>query len=295
MDELEGKVAVITGGAGGIGRGMATVFAKAGMKLVLADVEAQALAETEQAFRADGVDVLGVKTDVSCRESVFALAEAAYERFGRVHILCNNAGVGGATGGGPGIWNQPPESWNWMMGVNFMGVVHGLQAFVPRMLAHGETGHIVNTSSVLGVWGGGGGIYGVSKHAVTALTEGLFCDLAGQNAAIGASVLLPALTATRINTAARNNPDTLKAIEPRVREFLEEMETRYMRDGMDPVEVGRIVLAAIREGRFYIFTHPGSEQYVESRMRAIVDGADPDAGPVRGSGRRASAPKKDAE
>lgn len=284
MENFRGKVAVVTGAASGIGHGMATVFANEGMKLVLADIERETLDQVSRSFEDHGIEVLAVKTDVSDRDSVLALADAARKRFGKVHVLCNNAGVGGATGGGPGIWNAPPESWGWMMGVNFMGVVHGLQAFVPGMLEHGEEGHIVNTSSVLGVWGGGGSIYSISKHAVTILTEGLFHDLRAREAKIGVSVLLPALTATRINTAARNRPAELKPRDQdfglKVQKFLEDMEARYMRDGMDPRRVGETVLEAIRDARFYVFTHPGTEQYIEKRMRAMIDGLNPDPGPT---------------
>lgn len=284
VEEFEGKVAVVTGSASGIGLGIATVFARAGMKVVLADVEETALLATEQEFLKAGHDVLAVVTDVAYRESVLALADAARTRYGPVHILCNNAGVGGATGGAPGIWNAPPESWQWVMGVNFMGVVHGLQAFVPDMVSHGEPGHIVNTSSVVGVWFGDGSIYSVSKHAVTALTEGLFQDLKRQQSAIHTSLLLPALTATRINTGARNRPEELKPggqdLAPEVSNYMQVMEDQYMRDGMDPVQVGEIVLAAIRDQRFYVFTHPNTESPVERRMRGILENTEPVPGPV---------------
>jgi NAD(P)-dependent dehydrogenase (short-subunit alcohol dehydrogenase family) len=287
MNEFEGKVAVVTGAASGIGRGVAEVFARAGMMVVLADVEAAALADTERYFRARGDQVLAVQTDVADRNSVFALAAAVRSHFGKVHVLCNNAGVGGATGGAPGIWNAPPESWQWVMGVNFMGVVHGLQAFVPDMLGHGEPGHIVNTSSVVGVWTGDGSIYGVSKHAVTALTEGLYRDLRRQDARLGVSLLLPALTATRINSGARNRPPALQPSNqhPDMEKFMLEMDARYQRDGMDPVRVGEIVIAAIRAGQFYVFTHEGTQRLVENRMRAMVDNGYPDLPP---EGRRGS-------
>jgi NAD(P)-dependent dehydrogenase (short-subunit alcohol dehydrogenase family) len=284
MEEFEGRVAVVTGSASGIGRGIATVLAGARMKVVLADVEETALLATEQAFLKAGHDVHAVLTDVSDRESVMALAEAAKSRYGPVHVLCNNAGVGGATGGAPGIWNAPPESWQWVMGVNFMGVVHGLQAFVPDMVSHGEPGHIVNTSSVVGVWFGDGSIYSVSKHAVTALTEGLFQDLKRQESMIHTSLLLPALTATRINTGARNRPEELKPggkdLSPEVAGFMQRMEDHYMRDGMDPVQVGEIVLDAIRQQRFYVFTHPDTETPVERRMRGMLENTEPVPGPM---------------
>ena len=273
MNLFKDQVAVVTGSASGIGRGMATAFARAGMKVVLADIEAGALAETEAAFAADGHDVLAVRTDVSDRDSVFELALAAKARYDKVHILCNNAGVGGATGGAPGIWNAPQKSWQWVMGVNFQGVVHGLQAFVPDMIAHGEPGHIVNTSSIVGVWPGDGSIYSVSKHAVTALTEGLARDLQRQQTNIGVSLLLPALTATRINTGARNRPPELAPDDehPETARFMAQMDARYQRDGMDPLQVGDTVLQAIVDDRFYVFTHPNTQAGIEARMRTMLD------------------------
>jgi NAD(P)-dependent dehydrogenase (short-subunit alcohol dehydrogenase family) len=276
VDDFPGRVAVITGAASGIGRGLASVFARAGMKLVLADVEEPALRAAEAELRAGGADVLALRTDVSDGAAVEALAEAAYARHGRVHVLCNNAGVGGATSNLPGIWNVPEQSWRWVLGVNLMGVVHGLQSFVPRMLDAGEEGHIVNTSSVMGVWSGHGAVYNVSKHAVTSLSEGLWSDLRSFGAPIGVTVLLPGLVASRINTAARNWQDPLKVeLRPEIARHLEEMEASYLRDGMSPERVGEITLSAIRERCFYAFTHPGSEQRVLDRMNAIVEHRDP--------------------
>jgi NAD(P)-dependent dehydrogenase (short-subunit alcohol dehydrogenase family) len=284
MEEVRGKVAVVTGAASGIGRGLASVFCQAGMKVVLADIEQAALDSAASELRARGADVLSVATDVADQRSVFALAAAAHARYGAVHVLCNNAGVGGATGNLPGIWNAPAESWNWMLGVNLMGVVHGLQAFVPEMLAHGEDGHIVNTSSVMGVWAGPGAIYNVSKHALTALTEGLYYDLRASRARIGVSLLLPGLVASKINTAARNWPRELRGetvdLHPQIQHRLEQMEAFYMREGMAPERVGEIALHAIRTQRFYVFTHPGSEQRVLDRARAIEQGLKPPALPA---------------
>lgn len=275
MDEFAGHVAVVTGAASGIGRALAHAFARERMNVVIADVEEAALMETARSMDPTGANVLPVITDVADRDAVFALARAALDRFGKVHVLCNNAGVGGATGGGPGVWNAPPESWDWTLGVNFHGVLHGLQAFTEHMLSHGEPGHIVNTSSVLGVWTGAGTPYSVSKHAVTALTEGLFADLETFDARIGVSLLLPELTATRINTAARNWREASSFIDPDMRHRMEQMESRYMAQGMSPDEVAAKTLDAIRHRRFYVFTHPGAERRVRERMQAIIDGTDP--------------------
>src|SRR5579871_1651441 len=171
MQSLEGKVAVVTGAASGIGLGMTEAFASRGMKVVMADVEEDALMREADRLTRANFEVAPQITDVSSFESVSALADMAEQRFGKVHVLCNNAGVSGSGGARP-IWAQGPKDWDWVMGVNFNGVVNGLRAFTPRMLAHAEEGHIVNTSSILGLVSGAGSIYSVSKHAVARLTEG---------------------------------------------------------------------------------------------------------------------------
>ncbi len=290
MQEFEGKVAVITGSASGIGRGMAGCFAQAGMKVVLADIEAEPLREAEQELRDSGAEVLAVQTDVSKRESVDALAARAVERFGGVHVLCNNAGVSGGGGaGGGGIWASTERDWSWVMGVNLMGVVHGIQAFVPGMLEHGEQGHVVNTSSVLGLSTGGGSIYGVTKHAVTRLTEGLYHDLRAAGSKLGASVLCPGLIATRIITSERNRPHELRdeigaGLQKEAAARREMMQKRFLELGMPPAQVGEIVLEAIREGRFYILTHPQIKERVRVRMEDILNDRAPSPPPQRQMG-----------
>src|SRR5882672_5816776 len=174
MQDLTNRVAVITGAASGISKGIAQQFAREGMKLVLADIEEQPLAEMEKELRAAGAHILAVVTDVSKRESVFALADRAFARFGAVHILCNNAGVSG--GLGP-VWEIPQQDWDWIMAVNISGVVYGIQAFVPRMIENNEEGVIINTTSVVGLTTGTTSVYGITKHAISRLTEGLYYDL----------------------------------------------------------------------------------------------------------------------
>ena len=273
MQHFEGKVAVVTGAASGIGRGLAGRFARAGMKVALADIEREPLAIAERELASTGAEVIAVLTDVSSLASVEGLRDRVLERWGKVHVLCNNAGVSGG-GGGP-IWSAPERDWQWVLGVNLMGVVHGIQAFVPSMLAHGEEGHIVNTSSVLGLSTGNGSIYGVSKHAVTRLTEGLYFDLRAANASLGASVLCPGMIATRIIEAERNRPAHLRDESgAQVSEALatqrQAMSARFQADGMPPDEVGDIVFEAIRDGRFYILTHPAIKERVRVRMEDIL-------------------------
>ena len=278
MEDFRGKTAVVTGAASGIGRGLATRFAAEGMRVVMADVEAEALEKAAAELEADGAEVLTVVTDVSDRASVDALAAATIDRFGPPNVLCNNAGVSG--GGGGAIWETTDKDWAWTVGVNLMGVVHGIQAFVPAMVASGEQGHIVNTSSILGLATGGGSIYGVTKHAVTRLTEGLWYDLQAAGAPIGVSVLCPGLIATNIISSARNRPDHLRndidaATAAEAAKRMDAMQNFFLNEGMPPSEVAAIVVDAIRNQRFYVLTHPDLLDRVEHRLQAILDGTAP--------------------
>jgi NAD(P)-dependent dehydrogenase (short-subunit alcohol dehydrogenase family) len=217
---------------------------------------------------------------VASRASVDALAAATAERFGPVHVLCNNAGV--AAGMGP-IWEATEPDWQWVLGVNLMGVVHGVQAFVPGMVAHGEPAHVVNTSSVLGLSSGGGSVYSVSKHAVTRLSEGLYHDLRSAGAAVGVSVLCPGMIATRIVTADRNRPAHLRNPDgedpPEVLGRREVVQERFLEVGMPPAEVAGMVVDAIHDDRFYVLTHPDMiRPQVEERLRAILADAPPAPG-----------------
>lgn len=272
MRTLGGRTAVVTGAASGIGRGLAERFCAEGMRVVLADVEEAALAETEEALAADGHEVLAVRCDVSSRSAVEDLADAATARFGDVHVVCNNAGVSG--GGGP-IWETTTKDWEWVLGVNLLGVVHGISAFVPRMLAHGDEGHVVNTSSVLGLGTGGGSIYSVTKHAVTRLTEGLWHDLRAAGARVSASVLCPGMIATRIVSAERNRPAHLRDDDgppPERSRMREAAQQRFLEQGMPPAEVAAQVVEAILADRFYVLTHPEMILgQVRRRTEAILD------------------------
>ena len=204
MKEVAGKVAVITGAADGIGRGMAEAFAAAGMKVVLSDVEEPALAETTQALRDDGADVHAVVTDVSKPEQVQALADESVRRFGAVDVLCNNAGIAMPT---PSSWETSLDDWKWIIEVNLMGVIHGVRSFVPIMLEQGSESHIVNTASIAGLVAGGDiASYAVTKFGVVALSEHLYLELEQAGAKTKVSVLCPGFVATNIMDSERNRP-----------------------------------------------------------------------------------------
>ena len=274
MQVFQGKVAVITGAASGIGLGMTEALASRGMKVMMADVEEAALMREAERLTRANFEVDPQLADVSSYDSVERLADAAKARFGKVHVLCNNAGVSGSTSGGKPIWAQGQADWDWVMGVNFWGVVNGLRAFVPDMVAHGEEGHVVNTSSILGLTTGAGSIYGVSKHAVTRLTEGLYQDLKAADAKIGATVLCPGMIATNIITSARNRPDTLKdeaAPDPARSQMIAAMDERFKTQGMAPRAVGELVADAILNDQFYVLTHAENMEGVKRRFEDIFN------------------------
>jgi NAD(P)-dependent dehydrogenase (short-subunit alcohol dehydrogenase family) len=275
---LPGKTALVTGAASGIGRSMAERFAAIGMKVVLADIEEPALRQVERELSATGAAVAAVPCDVSDRASVEELADAAESQVGNVHLLCNNAGV---SGGGSPIWSTTDNDWTWVMGVNVMGVVHGLQVFIPRMLASGEECHVVNTSSVSGLSTGPHSIYGVAKHALTRLSEIAWYDLRATGAPVGISVLCPGIVATRIVTADRNRPAHLRdkldaAVAEQRRAAMLAGEARFLSDGMPPSEVADAVVEGVQAGRFWIFVPSDQvKAEVDRRMRAILDETDP--------------------
>jgi NAD(P)-dependent dehydrogenase (short-subunit alcohol dehydrogenase family) len=277
VHEFKDRVAVVTGAASGIGRGMAETFAAAGMKVVLADVEDEALARTERVMADTGAVVLAVKTDVRKPEDVEALAQRAYDEFGAVHVLCNNAGVGA---GGP-AWEQTSDDWQWVLGVNLWGVINGIRAFVPRMIAAGEEGHIVNTASVAGLRHGPMmASYNVSKAGVVALSETLYYDLMLASAKLHVTVLCPGFVNTNIADSARNRPADLPDALPRLpqdpgglRDILEER-------GLPPSEVGRQVLEAIRGEQFYVITDHVFDDGLRERFDAIIERRNPSFRPM---------------
>ncbi len=273
MDELNGKVAVVTGGASGIGLAMGRAFAAEGMKVVLADIEVDALDAAVAGFD-QAADVLGVRCDVSDGAQVDALRDAALERFGAVHLVCNNAGV---SAGGP-VWEHSVADWDWVLGVNLMGVVHGVRAFTPLFIEQGE-GHVVNTASMAGLISPPFmAAYTVSKHAVVALTETLFADLqlAGHTG-VGASVLCPGWVRTRIHEAGRNRPEghggdvAIGLAGEGMQEFINEV----IASGLDPAVVADQVVDAVKHRQFYVLTHPAWSEAITRRTELIVEGADP--------------------
>jgi NAD(P)-dependent dehydrogenase (short-subunit alcohol dehydrogenase family) len=282
MRDVEGRVAVVTGAASGIGLATAHRFADEGMHLVLADIEGDALAAAEAAIKAKGRDVLAVRTDVASLESVTGLAEAAFGTFGAVHVLFNNAGVA-ATAATLRLraWESSLADWNWTMSVNFMGVLHGVRAFVPRMLEHGDEGHVVNTASIAGLLTAANP-YNVSKHGVVCLTEGLYRDLREMGARVSASVVCPGLINTRILDAERNRPTDLGArtdvssLREEVQQFTAGFEAA-LQAGYPPTVVADHVLDGIRADRFYILpAQPEVLDRVDARMRGILERRNPD-------------------
>ena len=280
MKNFQGKVAVITGGAGGFGREFAIVGARLGMKLVLADVEQGALDQTAGELRSAGAQVLAVKTDVSEAAAVDALAKATVEEFGVPSLVFNNAGVGH----GGLIWEHDLSDWEWLLGVNLWGVVHGLRAFTPMMLDAAKKdpayeGHMVNTASMAGLLTAPNmGIYNVSKHAVVALTETLYQDLRLVTDQVSCSVLCPYFVPTGIHRSGRNRPSELaQESKPTASQMIAQaMSDKAVTSGkVTAAQVAEAVFGAIAADRFYIFSHPHALGNVTSRMQAIVDQKNP--------------------
>ncbi len=274
MQEFSGKVAVVTGGASGIGFGIAARAAREGMRVVLADIEADALERAAAELRATGADVLTVPTDVARAESVAALAERAVAAYGGVHLLVNNAGV---VSGGP-LWERTLADWEWVMGVNLWGVVHGIRSFVPLMLAQENGGYIVNTASAAGlVTAPSLGIYTVTKHAVVAISETLSAQLAQQRGTVKVSVLCPMWVNTRLVDSERNRPVTFQnpAIEADPTPAEVEAIRPMIESGKSPDEIADAVFAAIRDERFYILPHPEVAPLVRRRMEGILSAFEP--------------------
>ena len=268
MKEFEGKTAVITGAASGIGKAMAERFAQEKMQVVLADIEEEALERTVENLRQYQHRVIGIKTDVLVEESINELFSKATAEYGNIHILCNNAGIG-ANSGNKAIWEIDRQDWDWVMGVNYQGVLQGIQTFLPHMLEHGEEGHVVTTVSMAGLLPGVG-TYGVSKHAVMALTEALSRDLITREAKINASVLCPGFVDTNIDKSERNRPSHLGEAQEVTNEMGAEIMSAMLRQGKKPEEIAEIVFNAIKENIFYILSHPAWDDSLRSHFENIL-------------------------
>jgi len=280
MKVLKDRVAVITGGAEGIGKAIAHAAAAEGMKLVLADIDESTLSATVSELKAQGADVLGVKTDVSRFEDVAALAQTAFAAFGNVHLLVNNAGVAVAKS----AWETTQQDWDWVMGINLYGVTHALRAFLPTMLEKGDEGHIVNTASLAGLISEPAmAAYNVSKFGVVTLSEGLHHDLTLRGAKVKVSVLCPAWVKTRIidserhrNAAERSDPATLHPVSLKTGASI----VQAVQNGIPPEKVAADVIEAVKAERFYILTHARSKMAVQVRMEDIIQERAPTLLPI---------------
>jgi NAD(P)-dependent dehydrogenase (short-subunit alcohol dehydrogenase family) len=271
MEDLQGKVAVITGGASGIGRAVAERAATAGMRLVLADIEEVALEATANALRGEGAEVEAVVVDVADGASIEALRDRALARFGAVHLVHNNAGVGA----GGLIWDVSEADWKWILGVNLWGVIHGIRVFTPLLIEQKE-GHIVNTASLAGLTSPPFmGPYNATKHAVVTMSETLYRDLQVVGSPVGVSVLCPAFVKTGIAESHRNRPEWAPAPEGDGPEMVSGVMQQLVAAGIEASAVADAVLDAVVANRFYILTHEDSIPAVAARMEEIVEGRQP--------------------
>ena len=272
MELAAGKVAVVTGAAGGIGLALAQRFAASGLSVVLADVDGEALGAAADTIAATGVEVLAVPTDVSDESAVQALAAATVDRFGAAHIVCNNAGVSSMAD----PWTGPISSWEWVVGVNMWGVIHGVRAFLPILVGQGD-GHIVNTASIAGLLPGLAPAYDATKHAVVALTEDLYTTLAMTGLPIGVSVLCPGWVRTGIMDADRNWPAHLGERPPDAfgADIMGNHVRRAIAEGLTPQAVADMVADAITALRFWVFPHPAFVEVAERRWQTIAEGLNP--------------------
>lgn len=276
MKDFAGRTAVITGAGSGIGAALAELAGAEGMNLVLADINLTDLEAVVGKIMAPAVAIQ--RTDVADADAVQALADLAWERFGEVSLLCNNAGV--VPGGRHRlVWDYTPEDWRWAFGVNVDGVVNGIRSFVPRMLAEGRPGHVLNTASVAGfVSGAGSAVYGASKHAVVRITEALYAGLRDENAPIGVTMLCPGLVATRIYEAERSRPDHLRTASgrPQEAEELQSIADNLYRSAPSAAEVAAQAFEGIRHDRLYVFTSDRFDEPIRARADAILARQNPE-------------------
>ena len=279
ITNFAGKTAVLTGAGSGFGLECARIGAKLGMKLVLVDVQQDALDAATRELESAGAEVLALKVDVSSASQMEALGAAVLARFGAPHLVFNNAGVGS----GGLIWENSVKDWEWVLGVNVMGVVHGVRVFTPMMLAAAQQepawqGHIVNTASMAGLLNPPNmGVYNVSKHAVVSLSETLYQDLSLVTDQIGASVLCPFFVATGIGLSHRNRPDDLDAEKPTKSQIIQQAMTGKAVDAgkVSAAGVAQLVFDAIAHNQFYIYSHPKAIQSVQTRLEDILQARNP--------------------
>ena len=283
MKEFKDKIAVVTGAASGIGRALAERLAAEGMKVVLADIEEEALANTAREMKENGATVLAVRTDVSKGAEVEELADKTIEAFGGVHVVCNNAGVAAVPGAS---WELAEADWQWVLGVNLWGVLHGIRAFVPRMIEQDADGHIVNTASIAGLlsapWMA---TYDVAKHGVVTLSESLHRELAVVGSKVKVSVLCPAWVKTQLMDAERNRPtDVMNQNEPRMTRpeavALNQAVRAFVAGGTDAAVIADRVYEAIRDEQFYVLPHPQWKDQIRGRMEDILNERNPSTEPA---------------
>jgi NAD(P)-dependent dehydrogenase (short-subunit alcohol dehydrogenase family) len=282
MEQLRGRTAVITGAASGIGLAMAIRFGQAGMNVVLGDIEEPALSEALAAVQATGADAISQLVDVTKLAEVEALRDAALARFGSVHLVCNNAGIAGPFG--KTAWELSDKDWQWVIGVDLWGPIHGVRVFTPLLIEQGE-GHIVNTASLAGLTTGTvvPTSYHVAKHGVVALSECLFGDLAKRAPGVGVTVLCPGFVKTRINENNRNRPEDFAPIlgaaeAPTAGQIREVMKELTAVNGLEPAQVADMVHDAVINRQFYIHTDPDAMPFIRDRHQAIVDVTNPPLG-----------------
>ena len=268
MKHFEGNTAVVTGAASGIGFGLAQRFAEENMQVVMADLEQTALEEAVEKLEKQQHRVVGIPADVLIQESVNELYSKSRETFGNIHVLCNNAGIAASSGNKP-IWEVERTDWQWTLGVNFYGVLYGIQTFLPHMIEHGEDGHVVTTASLAGLIRGAGP-YGVSKHAVRALAETLNSDLVARGAKIRSSVLCPGFVNTNIGKSERNRPSNLTQLQAPLEDIENSPIMALLRNGKEPSEIADIVIEAIRDDLFYILPHPAWDDTLKTYFEEIL-------------------------